>query len=156
MSTAPLLVVDKAADLAPHAGTLLGRSGWVTIDQPMIDAFANLTGDRHWIHVDTHRAREEMPGGSTIAHGLMVLSLIPNLQHDIYAVTRRGAGLNYGYDRVRFVSPVPVNSRVRLALVLTGVEPHAQGTRLLTEATIEIDGSDKPALVANNILLLKD
>lgn len=155
MSTAAL-TVQTAADLAAHAGTLLGRSGWATIDQAMIDAFAQLTGDTHWIHVDTERAAREMPEGRTIAHGLLMLSMIPNLQHEIYAVTRRGAGLNYGYDRVRFVSQVPVGSRVRLALTLTGVEPHAQGTRLLTEATIEIEGRDKPALVANNILLLKD
>jgi acyl dehydratase len=151
-----MLTVEKAADLAAHAGQLLGRSDWVSIDQKMIDAFANLTGDRHWIHVDTARAEQEMPEGRTIAHGLLLLSLIPNLQHEIYAVTRRGAGLNYGYDRVRFVSPVLVDSRVRLAMTLIGVQAHAQGTRLLTEATIEIEGRDKPALVANNILLLKD
>lgn len=155
MSSAAL-TVQTAADLAAHTGTLLGRSGWVSVDQAMIDAFAQLTGDTHWIHVDTERAAREMPEGRTIAHGLLMLSMIPNLQHEIYAVTRRGAGLNYGYDRVRFVSQVPVGSRVRLALTLTGVEPHAQGTRLLTEATIEIEGRDKPALVANNILLLKD
>lgn len=151
-----MLTVEKAADLATHAGQLLGRSDWVSIDQQMIDAFANLTGDRHWIHVDTARAEQEMPEGRTIAHGLLLLSLIPHLQHEIYAVTRRGAGLNYGYDRVRFVSPVLVDSRVRLAMTLIGVQAHAQGTRLLTEATIEIEGGDKPALVANNILLLKD
>ena len=151
-----VLTVETAADLAAHTGTLLGRSGWASVDQAMIDAFAQLTGDTHWIHVDTERAAREMPEGRTIAHGLLMLSMIPSLQHEIYAVTRRGAGLNYGYDRVRFVSQVPVGSRVRLALTLTGVEPHAQGTRLLTEATIEIEGRDKPALVANNILLLKD
>lgn len=151
-----MLTVDKASDLAGHAGQLLGMSNWVEIDQAKINAFADLTGDRHWIHVDVERANREMPGGRTIAHGLFLLSLIPDLQHEIYAVERRGAGLNYGYDRVRFVSPVPVGSQVRLALALTGIEPHAQGTRVLTEATIEIKGSSKPALVANNILLLKD
>lgn len=151
-----MLTVQTAPDLAAHAGTLLGRSGWVEISQDKIDAFADLTGDRHWIHVDVARAGREMPGGRTIAHGLFILSLIPDLQHQIYAVERRGAGLNYGYDRVRFVGTVPVGSRVRLALTLTNIEPHAQGTRVLTEATIEIEGSDKPALVANNILLLKD
>lgn len=151
-----MLTVETTPDLAAHTGTLLGRSDWVAISQDKIDAFAELTGDRHWIHVDVARAAREMPGGRTIAHGLFVLSLIPDLQHQIYAVERRGAGLNYGYDRVRFVSPVPVGSRVRLALTLTTIAPHAQGTRVLTEATIEIEGSDKPALVANNILLLKD
>jgi acyl dehydratase len=151
-----MLTVPTAADLAPHAGQLLGHSRWVEIDQAKIDAFAELTGDRHWIHVDVERASREMPGGRTIAHGLFLLSLIPDLQHEIYAVDRRGAGLNYGYDRVRFVSPVPVGSLIRLAQTLTGVEPHSQGTRVLTDATIEIAGSDRPALVASNILLLRD
>ena len=151
-----MLTVEKAADLATHAGQLLGRSDWVSIDQKMIDAFANLTGDRHWIHVDTARAEQEMPEGRTIAHGLLLLSLIPNLQHEIYAVTRRGAGLNYGYDRVRFISQVQVDSRVRLALTVVEAEPHAMGTRVMTDATLEIEGSDRPALVARNILLLKD
>ena len=147
---------ERAADLAARAGTLLGRSGWVTIDQAMIDAFANLTGDRHWIHVDVERAGREMPQGRTIAHGLLLLSLIPNLQHEIYAVQQRGAGLNYGYDKVRFVSQVQVDSRVRLALTLVDAEPHAMGSRILTDSTIEIEGGEKPALVARNILLLKD
>jgi acyl dehydratase len=148
--------LNKAADLAARAGTLLGRSDWVTIDQARIDAFAELTGDRHWIHVDIERARREMPDGRTIAHGLLLLSLIPDLQQQIYAVQQRGAGLNYGYDKVRFVSQVQVDSRIRLALVLVDIEPHALGTRILTDATIEIEGRDKPALVARNILLLKD
>lgn len=147
---------ERAADLAAQAGMLLGRSDWVTVDQPMITAFAELTGDRHWIHVDIERARREMPEGRTIAHGLLLLSLIPNLQHQIYAVQQRGAGLNYGYDRVRFISQVQVGSRVRLALTVVEAEPHAMGTRVMTDATLEIEGSDRPALVARNILLLKD
>ena len=151
-----MLTVDKAADLAARAGTLLGRSDWVIVDQAMIDAFAQLTGDRHWIHVDVERARHEMPEGRTIAHGLLLLSLIPDLQHQIYAVQQRGAGLNYGYDKIRFVSQVQVDSRVRLALALVEIEPHAMGSRIVTDATIEIEGSDRPALVARNILLLKD
>lgn len=151
-----MLTVEKAADLAAHAGTLLGRSDWVTVDQSMIDAFAHLTGDRHWIHVDVQRASRDMPDGRTIAHGLLLLSLIPDLQHQIYAVEQRGAGLNYGYDKIRFTGQVQVDSRVRLALALVAAEPHAMGTRVVTDATIEIEGSDRPALVARNILLLKD
>ena len=130
---------ERAADLAARAGTLLGRSGWVTIDQAMIDAFASLTGDRHWIHVDVERAGREMPQGRTIAHGLLLLSLIPDLQHQIYAVEQRGAGLNYGYDKIRFTGQVQVDSRVRLALALVAAEPHAKGTRVVTDATIEIE-----------------
>lgn len=151
-----MLTVEKAADLAARAGMLLGRSDWVIIDQAMIDAFAQLTGDRHWIHVDVERASRDMPDGRTIAHGLLLLSLIPDLQHQIYSVESRGIGLNYGYDKIRFINQVQIDSRVRLALTLVDAEPHAQGIRLLTEAAIEIEGSDRPALVARNILLLKD
>lgn len=151
-----MLTVNRAPDLAPFAGTRLGRSEWVTITQPMIDAFAHLTGDTHWIHLDADRAGREMPGGRTIAHGLFLLGLIPGLQRQIYAVTERGAGLNYGYDRIRFSAPVPVGSRVRLALMLVAAEPHRLGTSIVTEAIMEIEGSDKPALFARNILLVKD
>lgn len=150
------VVLEHAADLAAHVGKLLGASDWVTIEQEQIAAFAKLTGDDHWIHVDVERASREMPGGRTIAHGLFLLSLIPRLQRDIYRIEKRGIGLNYGYNRIRFVSPVPVGSRVRLALALEAVDPHEQqGTRLITTATIEIEGSEKPALVAENILLIK-
>lgn len=150
-----MLVVETTADLATRVGAVLGHSEWVTIDQEMVDAFAALSGDDHWIHVDVERARREMPGGRTITHGLFLLSLIPRLQRDIYRIEKRGIGLNYGYNRVRFVSPVPVGSRVRLVLALDSIEPHAQGMRLVTTATIEIEGGDKPALVAENILLVK-
>jgi acyl dehydratase len=151
-----MLVAATVGDLTARAGTILGHSDWVTIDQQMVDAFAALSGDDHWIHVDVERASREMPGGRTIAHGLFLLSLIPRLQRDIYRIEKRGIGLNYGYNRIRFVSPVPVGSRVRLALALEAVDPHEQqGTRLITTATIEIEGSEKPALVAENILLIK-
>ena len=150
-----MLTVETIADLAAHVGASLGRSGWVTIEPQMVEAFAHLTGDTHWIHLDADRAAREMPGGMTIAHGLLLLALIPRLQREIYEVRQRGMGLNYGYDRVRFVAQVPVGSRVRLALGLEGVEPHPQGTRIVTEATVEIEGGDRPALVARNILLLK-
>lgn len=151
-----MLTVRHAADLAPLVGSHLGQSEWVTIAQPMIDAFAHLTGDTHWIHLDTSRAEREMPGGRTIAHGLFLLSLIPGLQRQIYDVTERGAGLNYGYDRIRFAAPVPVGSRVRLALALVAVQPHRLGTSIVTDATVEIENGDKPALLARNILLVKD
>ncbi len=150
-----MLTVETPADLGAHAGKELGRSGWVTVTQPMIDAFAGLTGDTHWIHVDIERAAQEMPGGRTITHGLLLLSLIPKLQQEVYAVRQRGIGLNYGYDRVRFVSPVPVGSRARLVLRLEAVEAHDQGMRIVTEATIEVEDGARPALVARNILLLK-
>ncbi|MCT8989902.1 MaoC family dehydratase [Chelativorans sp. SCAU2101] len=151
-----MLTVERAIDLKAHAGKVLGSSDWVTVEQEAIDTFARLTGDDHWIHVDRERARREMPGGRTIAHGLYLLSLIPFLQRSIYAVRRRGRGLNYGYDRVRFVSPVQEGSRVRLTLKLIDAAPHPRGTRVETETTIELEGSDRPALVASNILLIED
>lgn len=151
-----MLKVETVEELAARAGTLLGHSDWLTVDQTMIDAFADLTGDTHWIHVDTERAAREMPGGRTIAHGLLLLGLIPDMQKQIYQVHRRGIGLNYGYDRVRFVSQVPVGSRVRLTLKLEAIEPHAQGMRIVTTAAIEVDGGTRPALVARNILLIME
>lgn len=151
-----MLTLRIPADLAAHSGALLGRSRWVSIDQAMIDTFASLTGDDQWVHVDTARAAREMPHGKTIAHGLMLLSLIPGLLREIYAITERGTGLNYGYDRVRFISPVPAGSRVRLALTLVAAEPHELGTRIVTDAALELEDSEKPALIARNILLVKD
>lgn len=150
-----MLTVETVAELATHCGTSLGQSRWQTIDERMVAAFAALTGDDHWIHVDSDRAAREMRDGRTIAHGLLVLSLIPALLRDIYTVRRRGIGLNYGYDRVRFLAQVPVDSRVRLDLVLDAVEPHAQGSRVTTTATMELEGSARPALIARNILLIK-
>lgn len=151
-----MLVVEHAADLAAHAGRELGRSDWTEITQQAVDAFAALTGDDHWIHVDLKRAAREMPDGRTIAHGLYLVSLMPRLQRDIYRIERRGRGLNYGYDRLRFVSPVPVGSRVRLALSLVEATAHARGTRLVTEASIEVESVEKPAVVARHILLIEN
>ena len=154
--TPGMLNVRRAADLGPLAGSRLGQSQWLVIEQAMIDSFAALTGDAHWIHIDAGRAANEMPGGRTIAHGLFLLSLIPGLHRQIYAIAERGAGLNYGYDRIRFTAPVPVGSRIRLVLALVSAEPHRLGTTLVTDATIEIEGAEKPALIARNILLVKD
>ena len=151
-----MLNVEYAADLAAHSGQAIGHSGWVEITQAAIDDFARLTGDDHWIHIDVERAAREMPGGRTIAHGLYLVSLMPRLQREIYAVENRGRGLNYGYDKLRFVAPVPVGSRVRLALTIVEAERHPKGTRLVTEASIELEEADKPAIVARHILLIEN
>jgi acyl dehydratase len=151
-----MLKVERAADLQAHAGGVLGVSGWVAVEQQAIDAFARLSGDDNWIHVDVERASREMPGGRTIAHGLYVLSLIPRLQREVYAVQRRGRGLNYGYERVRFLAPVPVGSRIRLTMSLIEAAPHPKGTRIEAEATMEIEGSVRPALIARTIVLIED
>jgi acyl dehydratase len=151
-----MLVVSHALDLKAHEGQELGASDWVEVRQADIDDYARLTGDDHWIHVDVERARAEMPGGKTIAHGLLVLSYAPSLQRQIYRIERRGRGFNYGYDRVRFVSPVPVGSRVRLRQTLVTAERHLKGTRLEIEATLELEGVARPAIVARNLLLIED
>lgn len=150
------VVVEHAADLAAHLGQPLGKSDWVTIDQEKITAFAELTGDDHWIHVDVERAGREMPQGRTIAHGFYVLSLIPRLQRGVYTIRQRGKGLNYGCNKVRFTAPVPVGSRVRLGQMLKACERLEGSTRLTFESTMEIEGSERPALVAETILQIFD
>lgn len=150
------VVLEHAADLAAHVGKLLGASDWVTIEQEQIAAFAKLTGDDHWIHVDVERASREMPQGKTIAHGFFVLSLIPYLQRGIYTIRQRGKGLNYGCNRVRFTAPVPVGSRVRLQQVVKECQRLDDSVRVTFESTIEIEGQARPALVAETILQIFD
>lgn len=151
-----MLTVARTADLAAHTGQLLGHSDWRLTTQAAIDDFARLTGDDQWIHTDPERAARDLPGGRTLVHGLYLLSLVPVLQREIWSVRQRGRGLNYGYERVRFIAPVSAGSRVRLALSLNAVTPHAQGTRLDTTAAIECEGLDRPAVSAHNILLIMD
>ena len=150
------VVVETAADLGAYVGRTLGTSDWVTIDQAKIAAFAELTGDDHWIHVDVERAAREMPQGRTIAHGFYVLSLIPWLQRGVYQVRRRGRGLNYGCNKVRFTAPVPVGSRVRLRQAVKECVRLPAATRITFESTIEVEGQDKPALVAETLLQIED
>ena len=103
-----MLTVDKPSDMKAHVGEDIGASDWMTVDQAMIDKFADATGDHQWIHVDVERAKRDMPGGKTIAHGFLTLSLIAGLAHQTHEIRRRSRGINYGSDRVRFTSPVPV------------------------------------------------
>ena len=103
-----MIVLHTPADFLELVGQSLGTSDWFTVEQHHIDDFARTTGDDFWIHVDCERAAREMPGGKTIAHGLFMLSLVPLLQRQIFRVERRGKGLNYGSDRVRYTAQVPV------------------------------------------------
>jgi acyl dehydratase len=145
-------MVETPADMAAYVGSKLGISDWVVLDQQKIDAFAALTGDDHWIHVDVERARNEMPGGKTLVHGFLTLSLIPYLQRTVFAVSKRGKGLNYGCNRVRFTSPLQVGSRVRLHQTVKACEPLADGARMTFDCTIEVEGQERPALVAETVL----
>ena len=148
------LKVETPRALAAHVGRRLGASDWLEIDQARIDSFAAITGDDHWIHVDVERARRELPGGRTIAHGLLTLSLIPKLQRSIWTIEKRGRGLNYGYNRVRFTGPVPVGARIRLHQTVKAAEPAAGAVRFTFESTVEVEGADRPALVAEMIVLI--
>ena len=136
--------------LAARVGSEIGMSAWKTIDQPTIDAFARITGDQHFIHVDPARAAKVLPSGGTIAHGFFTLSLLSNMAYQV-CPTIEGVRfpLNYGFNRLRFVAPVPVGSRVRGRFVLKSVDViDAAQRQIVYEASVEIDGAPKPALVA--------
>jgi len=149
-----VLEVEKPADMAAHIGQDIGTSEWVLVDQRMIDMFADATGDHQWIHVDVERAKKEMPGGKTIAHGFLTLSLLPRLTTS--RVRKSSRGINYGSNRVRFTNPVQVGSRVRLSQKLKAVEPIEGGQRLIFDSTVEIEGQARPALIAETISLAYD
>jgi acyl dehydratase len=137
-------------DLRARVGTSLGTSDWITVDQARIDRFADATGDHQWIHVDAQRAAAG-PFGATIAHGFLTLSLLPAMFASAFEVADVRMGINYGLNRVRFVAPVPVNSRLRAHFRLLSYEPIDGGAQLVTEATIELEGSAKPACVAEAV-----
>lgn len=141
------------AELETAVGTHLGHSGWHTITQEQIDAFASATGDRQWIHVDPDAAAHG-PFGATIAHGFLTLSLLPMLTWQVYGIDGIRMGINYGADRVRFPAPVPVGSRVRAGVELASVRPTGMGHQVRTRVTIEMEGSDRPACVADMIAVI--
>ena len=144
------------SNLSARIGTELGISEWVTVDQSRIDAFASCTGDRQWIHVDVERAKRESPYGGPVAHGYLTLAMVAPLAMQIGVIPRdAAAGLNYGVDKARFLSAVPAGARVRLRVVLIGVEPKENGQAVMkTRNTLEIEGSDKPALIADTLAFL--
>ena len=140
----------RLADLAARVGQELGSSTWLTIDQDRINLFAQATGDHQWIHTDPQRAAAG-PFGAPIAHGFLTLSLLPLMFERSFAIDDVRIGVNYGLNRVRFVSPVRVGSRVRGRFKLLGYEPLDGGAQLTVEATIELEGASKPACVAQTV-----
>jgi len=141
--------IDEAVEAV---GQELGVSQWLAVDQERINAFADATGDHQWIHVDVERARTESPYGATIAHGFLTLSLIPALSKENYRIDNAKMGINYGLNRVRFLAPVPAGSRIRLRSELVNAAKVDDTTVDLTvRQTVELDGSDKPAAVAEVI-----
>jgi acyl dehydratase len=136
-------------DYAAQIGKEIGVSDWVLVDQDRINKFADATGDHQWIHIDVERAKKDMPGGKTIAHGYLTLSLIPFLTKKIAHVKKVSRGINYGSNKVRFTSPVPAGARVRARQKLIAAEPvQGNGMRFTNEITIEIEGQERPACVA--------
>ena len=147
-----MLTVEYPKDLKALVGRELGPSDWMTVDQAMIDKFAEATGDHQWIHVDVERAKRDMPGGKTIAHGYLTLSLVPRLGATLLRVEKRRHGLNYGSNKVRFISPVPAGSRIRLRQRIASVEEvEGNGIRITSQMTLEIEGQERPALVAETL-----
>jgi len=133
-------------------GQELATSEWITIDQERINAFADATDDHQWIHVDVERAKTESPYRTTIAHGFLTLSLIPGLSKDNYRVDNAKMGINYGLNKVRFLAPVQPGSRIRLRSELIDAKKvNATTVDLTVRQTVELDGSDKPAAVAEVI-----
>jgi acyl dehydratase len=136
-------------------GQKLGTSEWLTVDQERVNKFAEATGDFQWIHVDPERAAKEFPAGGTIAHGYLTLSLLPTLMADILKVEGVGHGINYGSNKVRFTNMVKVGSRVRAHQTLKGVQKRPDGAKQMTyEITVEVEGQDRPALVAETLGLI--
>jgi acyl dehydratase len=145
-------IIGSIAEAVDAVGQELGVSGWTVVDQDRIDAFADTTGDRQWIHVDVERARAESPYGTTIAHGFLTLSLIPALSKDNYRIDNAKMGINYGLNKVRFLAPVSAGSRVRVRSDLVDARRVSDTTVDLTvRQTVELDGSDKPAAIAEII-----
>ena len=145
-------IFQGVAALAAAKGEHLGHSGWRQITQTQIDGFADATGDHQWIHVDVARAAEG-PFGGTVAHGYLTLSMVPTLGQEVFGVDGITMAINYGLERVRFPAPVPVGSRVRAGIEILDVTETAQGVRVGYRYTIELEGSDKPACVADTLVL---
>ena len=141
-------------DLENIKGQDLGHSDWMAIEQDRINQFADAPGDHQWIHLDAEKAAKELPTKSTIAHGFLSLSLIVPLAAQVWSITGAKMMINYGLNKVRFINMVPVGSKVRLGVKISEVNKLDNGgTQVISEATLEIDGQDKPAYVAESIMV---
>ena len=137
-------------------GRELGASGWRTVDQPQIDAFARCTDDRQWIHIDVERAKRESPFGGTIAHGYLTLAMLSPLQNEIGVIPDDAKqAINVGADKLRFLSPVRAGARIRMRVTLIEVEDRGKGRMLLrTQNVFDIEGEEKPALTVESLALI--
>jgi acyl dehydratase len=144
------------ANISEYIGRELGVSEWLTVDQAMIDKFAECSGDRQWIHVDVERAKRESPYRGPIAHGYLSLSFVAPLSMQVGAIPKgAAAAFNYGLDKVRFLAPVKAGARVRLRVAIVGVDRKQDGQLIIKSSnTLEIEGADKPALIAESLALI--
>ena len=148
-------ILENIEELKTLVGQEIGISEWTTISQDRINKFADATGDHQWIHIDVERAKNELPGGTTIAHGFLTLSLLPKLAQEIYKVKGLRHSLNYGSDRIRFTAPVPAESRGRGRYKLKSTEDvKNNGVKIIGEMTIEIEGRDRPACIVESISIV--
>jgi acyl dehydratase len=148
-----MLTLDGIDDIKARIGQELGVSSWHEVTQEAVDAFADMTGDHQWIHVDVERAKQT-PFGGTIAHGYYTLALAPSLSWEIYTATGFAFALNYGLNKVRFPAPLPVGSKIRMRAAIADVKDVAGGIELATTLTFEREGGDKPVCVAETLARL--
>ncbi len=148
---AELHVIKSIADAKALEGVEVGVSDWIVIDQQMINQFAQATGDHQWIHVDEERAARELPDGKTIAHGYLTLSLIPTLTKNFVHVENLARALNFGCNKVRFYTMVPVGARVRARATVRQARKRRGALHLLSEIKVEVEGERKPACVAETL-----
>lgn len=139
------------AEFVAAAGEKLGPTDWLVVDQTRINQFADATDDRQWIHIDPVKAAAG-PFGGTIAHGLLTLSLLPHFMHDLYRVDNVKMAINYGFNKVRFITPVPVGAKLRAAATIADVTEVSGGVQATIATTIEVEGSDRPAAVIESIV----
>jgi acyl dehydratase len=148
-----MLTINGIEDLKGRVGDELGVSDWVVVTQDVINAFADATGDHQFIHVDPEKAKDT-PFGGTIAHGLLTLSLGPKLSYELYTVENVAFGVNYGYDKIRFPAPVPVDSKLRMRATLASVDDVPGGVQMKLVQTFEVEGGEKPVCVAEQLVRL--
>ncbi len=144
-------IISSFEDLKALEGLEVGVSDWLLISQESINQFANLTHDHQWIHVDVERAKKEMPGGTTIAHGYLTLSMIPAMTAGFLEFTNLKMGINYGLNRVRFTNMVAVDSRIRARSVVKTVRQRSEAIQLIGETSVEIEGESKPACIVETV-----
>ncbi|HKG36002.1 MAG TPA: MaoC family dehydratase [Solirubrobacterales bacterium] len=148
----PLAEAQGIDGLKELIGQQVGPSDWRTVTQEMIDAFAELSGDDQWIHVDVERAKSESPFGTTVAHGNLTLSLVDGFRKDLIASSGFALGVNYGWNKVRFPAPVPSGSQVRAYAEVVSVEDVGGGWwQVVTRFTLEVEGSEKPCFVGDSV-----